>query len=139
MNFRMNIETTIDDYIDGDNVTTIAIIIKLGEYEILRSEYDLVRSIDSSFVTCDVGERITVSKFNEFIEKIEQNMSSVIVFRQYNGENSILFSDGKLVFTNSYYECFLQVTIPLIDQDTRSNFIMSFREFLEEIKSVLNI
>jgi hypothetical protein len=137
MNFRMNIETDDDDYgVDGENLTTIFIIVKVGEYEILRSDYNPIKISDSSFSMCAWGPRITILKFNEFIEKMEQNMSSSIVL---NCGNNITFANGSLDFKNSADECFQKVSIPIVDQDTRNNFVLSFRKFLDEIKSLLNI
>lgn len=140
MNFSLTVERNDLDDADGDlpPFSTISMIIKLEGHEISRSDYVPMKVDGATFITCDAGVPITLGRFNQFIENIEQNEYSVIRFNNLNGENSIVFSNGEFIFTNTYYECFLQVTIPT-NQDSKNNFIAGFREFLEHVRSICNI
>jgi hypothetical protein len=137
MNFTIEVERNDED-IGNHLYTTITIIVKIDDCELVKAAYSPIKINETTFITCDGGNRITLEELNEFIENMEHEAHSRVIFNSLDGENSIVYSNGKIVFTNWYYECFLRVTLPL-NQDTKNAFVVSFRRFFEEIREICNV
>lgn len=132
----MKIEREDDYDYDYESIEEIFIIIEREDDFYIKLGFYPHKVDNCTFRLCRTGKNITISEFEEFIEKLEQNMYCALDIHG-SSENNIVHHPDKM-YILKWYKDYLNISISM-NQEARTNFVEGFKRFLVEVKDICNM